>query len=126
MNNRGMLNPGPLAVSKINWLRILVGIFLLFFAFAIYIAFPALDERFSGNFTYALMAPFLLMGVSYIIAAFSRNANTLYLKNGKCTILEGSIGCSGGCKKCSFVNTYMNRIIDDSVSIEDEGLEQDL
>ena len=119
MNNRGRLNPGPLTISNINWNYASLGIIILLSAFTLYILYDETDSSLLNP----VLTVFALIGILCILSAFSKNANTVYLKGGKCNILEGSINCSGGCKKCSFAHAYLQMIKDREDSHDDEAPE---
>lgn len=108
MRKRTRLNPGPLTVSNINWSYASVGIIILLSDFTLFILFVG-----SGNpLVDSAIILFFITGIVFIWAAFSRNTNSLYLIKGRCNILEGSIRCGGGCKKCSFAHAYLQQITD--------------
>ena len=116
MSNKRRLALGPLTVSNINWNYVLAGITILLSTITLYVF---LDE--TKNSTLNLVfGVFALIGIFCIAFALSRNTNTIYLRKGRCNILKGSIRCSGGCKKCSFANVYLQRILNGEDPSDDE------
>ncbi len=104
------LDPGPLAVTNVRWgylhcgiISALIGITAVFLSVT--------DSSAPRDFYWVTLAGVLIIivGIAFMALAFTRSANTLYVKKDRCNILEGKIHCSGGCMKCSFAATYLQR-----------------
>lgn len=51
-----------------------------------------------------------LIGLLLIFYSFKIFPHTMYVKDGKCVIVDRKIHCYGGCNKCHIARTYLDQI----------------
>ncbi|KUE73541.1 hypothetical protein AUQ37_08645 [Candidatus Methanomethylophilus sp. 1R26] len=116
MSAKFKLNPGD-TKAECNRGRAAVGAVVLLIGLAVIMySVQFMDVRGSDDdairsFIILMLGMFLMTcGVGTILSAFYYTANTMYVKKGRCTIMDGGIACSGGCKSCSVALVYIDKM----------------